>query len=153
MSLKGIRSSNFLFHIWIELDQKITFVKKPLTWDAWIGQERPPNIERLPNFSLYFIFFQDPSKFGRWQQSAWRAYISRPSHRTRIYYISNKSSNVELSFDILQMSVALVLLEQQSISNSVAAQYLVASPGQTRHLWIVVFYRCYFFVKLYPYMK
>ena len=81
--LKGIRSPNFLFQIWIELDEKITFVKEPLTWDAWFGQERPPNIERLPNFSLYFIFFQDPSKFGRWQQSAWWAYISRPSHLWR----------------------------------------------------------------------
>ena len=113
--LKGIRSPNFLFHIWIELDEKITFVKEPPTWDAWFGQERPPNIERLPNFTLYFVFFYVTLKFGRWQQSAWRAYILRPSHHIRICYISNESSNIELSFNLLKMSVALIFLERQSI--------------------------------------
>ena len=29
--LKGIRPPIFLFQIWIELDEKITFVKEPLT--------------------------------------------------------------------------------------------------------------------------
>ena len=31
LAFKGIRSPNFLFQFWIELDEKITFVKEPPT--------------------------------------------------------------------------------------------------------------------------